>query len=65
LESFQQRRQAGVARLRNQPLSNLYRRGKHPEFGELTILRQASYMAYHEQVHLPEVEALRQEISGL
>ncbi|MGB3717307.1 MAG: DinB family protein [Candidatus Promineifilaceae bacterium] len=65
LETFRRKREACVARLREQPLSNLYRTGYHPEFGELTILRQAAYMAFHEQVHLPEIEALRQEIVNL
>jgi hypothetical protein len=61
LETFRRNREACVARLREQPLSNLYRTGRHPEFGELTVLRQAAYMAFHEQVHLPEIEALCQE----
>jgi hypothetical protein len=65
LETFHQNREACVARLREQPLSNLYRTGRHPEFGDLTILRQAAYMAYHEQVHLPEIEALRRDIGAL
>jgi len=62
LETFCQKRESCVARLRECPLSDMYRAGSHPEFGELTILRQAAYMAYHEQVHLPEIEALRQEV---
>jgi hypothetical protein len=65
LEEFRRKREASVARLQEQPLSNLYRTGYHQEFGELTILRQAAYMAFHEQVHLPEIEALRQEIVDL
>jgi hypothetical protein len=65
LETFRRNREDCVTRLREQPLSNLYRTGFHPEFGELTILRQAAYMAFHEQVHLPEIEALRQEIVNL
>ncbi|TEU22351.1 MAG: DUF664 domain-containing protein [Anaerolineales bacterium] len=58
LEEFRQKRAACVARLRERPLQDLYRTGQHPEFGELTILRQAAYMAFHEQAHLPEIEAL-------
>jgi rubrerythrin len=65
LESFTQKREACVARLRERPVSDLYRTGEHPEFGKLTILRQAAYFAYHSQVHLPEIEALRQEVSNL
>ena len=65
LETFCQKREACVARLRELPISDMYRPGSHPEFGELTILRQATYMAYHEQVHLPEIEALCKEIGNL
>jgi len=65
LQTFCQKREACVARLRELPISDMYRPGSHPEFGELTILRQAAYMAYHEQVHLPEIEALCQEIGNL
>jgi hypothetical protein len=61
LESFCRKREACVTRLRERPFSDIYRMGSHPEFGELTILRQAAYMAFHEQVHLPEIEALRQK----
>jgi hypothetical protein len=49
LEEFRRKRATCVARLREQPLQDLYRTGQHPEFGELTILRQAAYMAFHEQ----------------
>ena len=62
LETFNRKREALVARLRDRPISDLYRPGSHPEFGELTILRQAAYMAYHEQVHLSEIEALCQAL---
>jgi rubrerythrin len=65
LETFCRKREACVARLRERPISDMYRPGSHPEFGELTILRQAAYMAYHEQVHLPEIEALCQEVVNL
>ena len=58
LEIFCQKRGSCVTRLRKRPLSDMYRTGSHPEFGELTILRQAAYMAFHEQVHLPEIEAI-------
>lgn len=58
LETFCRKRDACVARLRERPLIDLYRTGRHPEFGGLTVLRQAAYMAFHEQVHLSEIEAL-------
>ena len=65
LETFCRKREACVARLRERPLSDMYRTGQHPEFGELTILRQAAYLAFHEQVHLAEIEALCREASNL
>ena len=43
------------------PLRDLWRTGRHAEFGRITILRQANYMACHEQTHLPDIERLRQE----
>jgi len=36
--------------------------GWHTEFGRITILRQAAYIAYHEQTHLPDIEALRRHV---
>ncbi len=65
LELFCMKREVFVARLRERPLSDMYRTGSHPEFGELTILRQAAYIAYHEQVHLSEIEELCQEVVNL
>ena len=32
---------------------------QHSEFGRITVIRQVAYLAYHEQTHLPEIEALR------
>ena len=62
VEAFSQKRLACVKRLRARSLNDLYRTGRHPAFGQLTILRQAAYMAYHEQDHLPEIEALCQHV---
>ena len=59
LESFCKRRKASVARLRTQSLKDLWRSGNHPEFGRISLLRQICYFAFHEQTHLPAVEALR------
>ena len=58
VELFSQKRLSCVRRLREIPLNDLYRTGRHPSFGQLTIIRQAAYMANHEQDHLPEIEAL-------
>ena len=62
LEAFSRKRVACVNRLRAASLKDLYRTGWHPSFGQITILRQAAYIAYHEQDHLPEIEALCQQV---
>lgn len=62
LASFREKRARCVDRLQSLPLKDLWRSGRHPEFGQITILRQAAYLAFHEQTHLPEVESLRIQI---
>jgi hypothetical protein len=59
LAAFRRKRASCVARLEALPLKDLWRTGRHAEFGRLTILRQANYMACHEQTHLPDIEQLR------
>jgi len=63
LSAFCDKRANCVAKLESLPLKDLWRTGSHPEFGQLTIIRQAAYMAFHEQTHLPEIEALRKQVS--
>jgi rubrerythrin len=60
LAEFLRKRAACVARLQALPLHDLWRTGRHAEFGRITVLRQANYMACHEQTHLPDIEELRQ-----
>jgi hypothetical protein len=62
LSAFHEKRTKCVARLESLPLKDLWRTGRHPEFGNLTILRQTAYLAFHEQTHLPEIEALRRQV---
>jgi len=62
LAEFDARRRKCVARLEALPFKDLWRAGWHQEFGRITILRQAAYIAYHEQTHLPEIEALRKRV---
>jgi rubrerythrin len=61
LSAFHDRRVSCVARLKSLPLKDWWHPGWHPEFGRLTILRQAAYMAQHEQTHFPDIEALRKQ----
>lgn len=64
LAQFRDKRARCIARLEALPLKDLWRPGRHPEFGQLTILRQAAYLAFHEQTHLPEIEALRRQVAS-
>jgi hypothetical protein len=64
LAEFRDKRTRCLARLRSLPVEDLWRSGRHPEFGRLTILRQAAYLAYHEQTHLPEIEALCAQVAA-
>jgi hypothetical protein len=58
LQAFVDKRTKCVDGLQALPLKDLWRPGQHPEFGQLTILRQAAYLAHHEISHLSEIEAL-------
>jgi len=60
LAKFLDLRAQSITLLEGMPLKDLWRAGRHTEFGRITILRQVAYLAYHEQTHLPEIEALRQ-----
>jgi rubrerythrin len=60
LSEFLNLRAKSIALLESLPLKDLWRTGRHTEFGRITVLRQVAYLAYHEQTHLPEIEALRE-----
>lgn len=62
LAEFLERRTRLIARLSTLPMSDFWRSGWHQEFGRITVLFQLVYMANHEQTHLPEIEALRNQI---
>jgi hypothetical protein len=64
LAEFLRKRASCVARLEALPLRDLWRTGRHAEFGRITVLRQANYMACHEQTHLPDIEELRQRFGS-
>lgn len=64
LAQFLDRRARCITRLEALPLKDLWRPGRHPEFGQLTILRQVAYLAFHEQTHLPEIEMLKRLVTG-
>jgi rubrerythrin len=60
LSEFLNLRAKSISLLEGLPLKDLWRTGRHTEFGRITVLRQVAYLAYHEQTHLPEIEALRE-----
>jgi predicted Zn-ribbon and HTH transcriptional regulator len=64
LDAFRRKRASCVARLEALPLRDLWRTGRHAEFGRITVLRQVNYMACHEQTHLPDIEQLRQRFAS-
>ena len=59
LNRFLELRRQSIALLEGLPLRDMWRTGRHSEFGRITVIRQVAYLAYHEQTHLPEIEALR------
>jgi rubrerythrin len=61
LSEFLNLRARSITLLEGLPLKDLWRTGVHTEFGRITVLRQVAYLAYHEQTHLPEIEALREK----
>lgn len=63
LAEFLDLRTQSISQLQSLPLKDLWRTGRHSEFGRITILRQVAYLAYHEQTHLAEIEALRRRFA--
>ena len=52
-------RRETLALLQGLPLEGWQRIGQHKEFGQVTLLQQASYFSAHEQTHLAALSALR------
>lgn len=64
LREYEQVRAQILARLENIPLAAWWRKGRHLEFGPVTLTQQASYFATHELIHLPRLEALRRAVGA-
>jgi rubrerythrin len=64
LSTYMTSRQDTIARLEGVPLGDWWRTGRHEEFGIVTVRQQVSYFASHEIVHLPQIEALRNQWMG-
>jgi ribosomal protein L37E len=55
-------RKALAARLRSLALADLWRRGRHEDFGLISLMHQVKYFAQHEQAHMGAVAALRSAV---
>jgi uncharacterized damage-inducible protein DinB len=64
LEHHRTSRQDTVRRLQNLPAQEWWRTAQHEEFGQVTVLQQASYFAKHERAHLPQIGAIRGAIGA-
>ena len=59
LETYEASRRETLALLHALPPGDWQRTGQHKEFGQVTILQQASYFSAHEQTHLAALAALQ------
>jgi rubrerythrin len=64
LKVFLTDRKGLTTRLRSLSLSDLWRRGRHDDFGLISIMHQVKYFANHEQAHMGTIAALRNAIVG-
>jgi uncharacterized damage-inducible protein DinB len=63
-ERYRASRHMTVNRLSKLSTIDWWRTAWHEEFGQVTILQQASYFARHERSHWPQIEAIRQAITA-
>ena len=64
LTQFEDVRRELLATLSGIPYDAWLRSGWHTEFGEVTLLQQASYFAKHERYHLPQLVATRAAVTA-
>lgn len=62
LDQFQILRQSLVERLRKMTANEWWRTASHSEYGQVTILQQASYFAKHEREHWQQIFEIRQAL---
>ena len=53
-----------TTRLRALPPADLWRRGRHEDFGLVSVVHRVKYFAHHEQAHMRTVAALRNAVVG-
>lgn len=63
MDAYRRSRDESLAILAALPGMDWQRPGRHTEFGQVTILQQASYFAAHEQTHLATLADLRVSLS--
>ncbi|NOR82829.1 MAG: hypothetical protein GQ526_04990 [Ardenticatenales bacterium] len=63
-DSYLSSRRKTLETLRGIPLADWWRKGRHEEFGTISIKQQASYFATHELAHLPQIEFLRERLTA-
>lgn len=64
LEHYHDLRDDLVLRLKGTPTDDWWRTGWHTEFGEQTVLSQATYFARHEMSHMPQFGQIRRAVEG-
>ncbi|MEZ4671338.1 MAG: hypothetical protein R3E39_25835 [Anaerolineae bacterium] len=64
LEHYHDLRDDLVLRLKGISAEDWWRSGWHSEFGEQTVLSQATYFARHEMSHMPQFSQIRRAVEG-
>ncbi len=64
LQRLRTSRQETLDKLRGLTLQGWLRPARHEEFGQVTLLQQASYFAKHDRYHMPQIEAIRRVVEG-
>jgi DinB family protein len=62
-EQYNASREMTIGRLHGLAAQDWWRTAQHDEFGQVTILGQASYFAKHERSHLVQLRAIRKALS--
>ncbi len=65
LERYCASREVMISRLKAIAPADWYRGGWHSEFGEQTVLSQATYFARHEMSHMPQFAQIRRAVAGV
>jgi hypothetical protein len=61
---YRKSREETVARLKGIAFADWWRTARHEEFGQITLLQQASYFAKHDRAHLPQIREIRKAIGA-